>query len=110
MENCYLPEGSLMDTDMNVMYTSSLRMLEKAMYKGAILEGVCTVCDCRDMSLRIDLGCCEGIIPRDEVQLSSDGKDIGVITRVGKPCAFKVMEVVSGIQVLVMVVPFTLLS
>ena len=35
MENCYLPEGSLMDTDMNVMYTSSLRMLEKAMYSEA---------------------------------------------------------------------------
>lgn len=96
MENSYLPEGSLIDTDMNVMYTSSPRMLEKAMYKGKILEGICTLCDCRDMSLRVDLGCCEGIIPREEVQLSPDRKDIAVITRVGKPCAFKVIEVISG--------------
>ena len=96
MENSYLPEGSLIDTDMNVMYTSSPRMLEKAMYKGKILEGICTVCDCRDMSLRVDLGCCEGIIPKEEVQLSPEGKDIGVITRVGKPCAFKVTEVALG--------------
>ncbi|MBQ4066367.1 MAG: 30S ribosomal protein S1 [Clostridia bacterium] len=93
----YLPEGSLMDTDMNVAYTSSLRMLEKAMYKGRILEGLCTVCDCRDMSLRVDLGCCEGIIPKEEAQYSPDGgKDIAVITRVGKPCAFKVMKIVGG--------------
>ncbi|MBE6588240.1 MAG: 30S ribosomal protein S1 [Ruminococcaceae bacterium] len=97
MENIYLPEGSLIDTDMNVMYTSSLRMLEKAMYKGKILEGICTVCDCRDMSLHIDLGCCEGIIPREEVQLTcSGGKDIAVITRVGKPCAFKVTSITGG--------------
>ena len=98
-ENVYLPEGSLMDTDTNVMYTSSLRMLEKAMYKGKILEGICTVCDCRDMSLRVDLGCCDGIIPREEAQYSRDGsKDIAVITRVGKPVAFKVMKIIHSEQ------------
>jgi len=96
-ENIYLPEGSLIDTDMNVMYTSSIKMLEKAMYKGRILEGICTVCDCRDMSLRVDLGCCEGIIPKEEAQYSPEGgKDIAVITRVGKPCAFKVTRIVGG--------------
>ena len=94
MENLYLPEGRLMETDQNIMYTSSLRMLEKAMYKGKILEGLCTVCDCRDMSLRIDLGCCEGIIPKEEAQYCPEGgKDIAVITRVGKPCAFKVIRI-----------------
>ncbi|MBR6676277.1 MAG: 30S ribosomal protein S1, partial [Clostridia bacterium] len=96
-ENVYMPEGGLWETDSNVMYTSSLKMLEKAMYKGKILEGLCTVCDCRDMSLHIDLGCCEGIIPKEEAQYSPEGgKDIAVITRVGKPCAFKVLKVVSG--------------
>lgn len=94
-ENFYLPEGSLMDTDSNVMYTSSIKMLEKAMYKGKILEGICTVCDCRDMSLRVDLGCCEGIIPKEEAQFSPEGgKDIAVITRVGKPVCFKVVKIV----------------
>lgn len=96
-DNAYLPEGSLIDTDTNVMYLSSLRMLEKAMYKGKILEGICTVCDCRDMSLRVDLGICEGIIPREEAQYSPEGaKDIAVITRVGKPVAFKVMKITGG--------------
>lgn len=93
-ENIYLPEGSLMDTDANIMYTSSLRMLEKAMYKGKILEGICTVCDCRDMSLRVDLGFAEGIIPREYAQFDPAGtKDIAVITRVGKPVAFKVVKI-----------------
>ncbi len=93
-ENVYLPEGSLLNTQMNSTYTSSVKMLEKAMQRGMILEGVCTLCDCRDMSLRVDLGCCEGIIPKEEVQYSRDGKDIAVITRVGKPCAFKVVKII----------------
>ena len=48
-ENMYLPEGSLIDTDANILYTSSLRMLERAMRQGRILEAVATVCDCRDL-------------------------------------------------------------
>jgi len=93
-ENIYLPEGSLIDTDMNVMYTASLRMLERAMHRGKILEGMATLCDCSDMSLRVDLGCCEGIIPKEEAQFSSEGtKDIAVITRVGKPCCFKILSI-----------------
>ena len=55
-ENMYLPEGSLIDTDANILYTSSLRMLERAMRQGRILEAVATVCDCTDMSLHVDLG------------------------------------------------------
>ncbi len=93
-ENIYLPEGSLLNTQTNNAYTSSLKMLEKAMQRGKILEGICTLCDCRDMSLRVDLGCCEGIIPKEEAQYSTDGKDIAVITRVGKPCAFKIMKII----------------
>lgn len=95
-ENIYLPEGSLLNTQTNNAYTSSLKMLEKAMQRGKILEGICTLCDCKDMSLRVDLGCCEGIIPREEAQYSADGKDIAVITRVGKPCAFKVIKIIDS--------------
>lgn len=93
-DNIYLPEGSLIDTDTNVMYSASLNMLERAMKKGKILEGRATVCDCRDMSLRVDFGDCEGIIPREEAQLEGESaKDIAVITRVGKPVAFKVIKI-----------------
>ena len=95
-ENIYLPEGSLLNTQGNTAYTSSVKMLEKAMHKGKILEGVCTLCDCRDMSLRIDLGCCEGIIPKEEAQFTADEKDIAVLTRVGKPCAFKVIKIIDA--------------
>ncbi len=96
-DNIYLPEGSLYDTDTNIMYTSSLKMLEKAMYKGKILEGICTLCDCRDMSLRVDLDFCEAVIPKEEAQYCPEGgKDIAVITRVGKPVAFKVKKIIGG--------------
>ena len=93
-ENLYLPEGSLIDTDANILYTSSLRMLEKAMRQGRILEAVATVCDCTDMSLHVDLGFAQGIIPKEEALYSPEGgKDIAVITRVGKPVCFKVLKI-----------------
>ncbi len=94
-ENVYLPEGSLIDTDLNVMYTASLAMLERAMHRGRILEAVATLCDCRDMSLRVDFGFAKGIIRREDAHLSGEGaKDIAVITRVGKPVAFKVKQII----------------
>ena len=97
MQNVYMPEGSLINTETNIAYTSSLRMLERAMRRGVILEAMATVCDCTDMSLRVDLGCAEGIIPKDEAMYSQDGgKDIAVITRVGKPVCFKVMRIEQG--------------
>ncbi len=93
-ENMYLPEGSLIDTDANILYTSSLRMLERAMRQGRILEAVATVCDCTDMSLHVDLGFARGIIPKEEALFSpGGGKDIAVITRVGKPVCFKVLKI-----------------
>ncbi len=93
--NLYLPEGSLLETDLNVMYCASLSMLERAMNRGRILEAVAAVCDCSDMSLHVDFGFAEGIIPRVEAQAESFGKDIAVITRVGKPVCFKVMQILS---------------
>ena len=93
-ENAYLPEGYLLDTEANRTYTSSLRMLERAMRQGRILEAVATVCDCTDMCLHVDLGFAEGLIPKEEAVFSpGGGKDIAVITRVGKPVCFKVMEI-----------------
>lgn len=94
MQNTYLPEGSLIDTGANTMYTSSLKGLERAMRRGIILEATATVCNCTDMSLRVDLGFADGIIPKEEAMYCPDGgKDIAVITRVGKPVCFKVMHI-----------------
>ena len=94
MQNVYRPEGQLIETDSNKAYTSSLYMLERAMKRGIILEAVAKKCDCTDMSLKIDFGFCEGIIPRSEAMITSSGsKDIAVISRVGKPVCFKVQSI-----------------
>lgn len=94
IQNIYKPEGHLIETDANKAYTSSLYMLERAMKRGVILEAVAKKCDCTDMSLKIDFGFCEGIIPRSEAMIAAAGvKDIAVISRVGKPVCFKVKSI-----------------
>ena len=52
-DNLYLPEGGLLGTEQNIMYLSSIRMLERAMRRGVILEAVVKVCDCTDMTLHV---------------------------------------------------------
>lgn len=93
-ERRYAPEGSLVGTPENTAYISSLHGLERAMAQGKILEGIVRMCDCTDMSLRVDLGDITGIIAREDAVYNHDGsevKDIAIITRVGKPVCFKVI-------------------
>ena len=92
MQNQYLPEGSIISTLENQEYLYSLSSLEKAMEKQKILEANAILCD-SDFRLHVDLRCCKGIMPRNEVQYSPNGedvKDIAVLTRVGKPICFKI--------------------
>lgn len=97
MQNMYLPEGSLIGTGANTAYTSSLKGLERAMRRGVILEAIATVCNCNDMSLKVDLGFADGIIPKEEAMYCpGGGKDIAVITRVGKPVCFKIVQINDG--------------
>ena len=94
-DNVYLPEGNRIGTAQNREYTSSVYGLEKARLEGRILEGPVTKCDSSDFSLFVDLCGVTGIIPREEVAYSPEGettKDIAIITRVGKPVCFKVLE------------------
>ncbi len=94
IKNKYVPEGYLISSEANRLYTSSLKNLESAMKQGVILEGMATVCDCTDMSLRVRLGSFEGIIEHSEAMYcSGDIKDIAVITRVGKPVCFKIKSI-----------------
>ncbi len=96
-QNVYKPEGYLLDSEQNRLFTSSVYMLDRAMKKGIILEGVAKMCDCTDMSLKIDFGFCQGIIPREEAMTAGAGsKDIAVISRVGKPVCFKVKSIIQG--------------
>lgn len=95
MNNKYLPEGELCRTAENREYIGSLTGLEKAMREGKILEGVVNLCDSDTYTLHIDLGGIDGVIRREDAIYGAEAKDIAIITRVGKPVAFKVMDIVN---------------
>lgn len=93
MKNIYAPEGSLIHTAENQEYISSLAGLEKAYYEGKILESMVMFCD-SSLRLHIDLNGVIGIMDKEETLFCRYGetvKDIAIITRVGKPIAFKVI-------------------
>ncbi len=88
--NDFFPEGTLIHTYENKKALSSLAGLEKAMAEETVLEARATLCD-RDFNLIFSLGGMRAVMPREEVSLVENGgtvRDIAVITRVGKPCAF----------------------
>lgn len=94
MINSYMPEGLIMGSSLNRELCSSRQGLERAMSQGIILESVATLCDSQ-MNLHVELHDAVGIIPKEEVVYCREGervKDIAVITRVGKPVAFKVVD------------------
>lgn len=91
-ENSYLPEGMLYNTPDNRGAICSPVSLERAMTTGKILESVAAMCD-KDLNLIVKLGAYRGIIYKEEAALGNV-KDIGVISRVGKPVCFKVCEII----------------
>lgn len=93
MNNTYMPEGSLLHTQKNQEYISSLAGLQKAFEEDKILESTVLFCDSA-FRLHIDLGEVIGIMDKDDVVFCRFGeitKDIAIITRVGKPISFKVI-------------------
>ena len=93
MKNIYMPEGCLLNTPENQEYISSIGGLEKAFLEGKILESTVTFCD-SSFRLHIDLNGIIGIMEKEETLFCREGetlKDIAIITRVGKPIAFKVI-------------------
>ena len=91
----YRPEGALLESSQNREYLSSLAGLERAMNRGAIVEGIATLCD-EEMRLHVDLHCARGIIDAAETlacRVGESKKDIAVITRVGKPVACKILGI-----------------
>lgn len=61
----YWPEGMLLETEENRYYLQNEETLQSAMRIGQILEGRALLCD-YDHNLVVDMGCCRGIIPREE--------------------------------------------
>lgn len=93
--NHFMPEGSLIYTQENTSYISSLSGLERAMRENKTLEARATMCD-NDLNLHVDLCGIKGIIPKNECLLTHNNeeiKDIAIITRVGKPVCFKVVAI-----------------
>ncbi len=92
--NSYKPEGTLISSEKNYEYISSISGLERAAERGIILEGVATLCD-HELNLRVDFPCgISGKIPKNEALLSKEGehaKDIAILTRVGKAVSFKIV-------------------
>ncbi|MBQ8248395.1 MAG: S1 RNA-binding domain-containing protein [Clostridia bacterium] len=91
MTEAYYTEGTLLNTEKNREYISSLEGLERAMHEGRILEAVAVRAH-GAQTLTVELGELYGTIEKNEVQLTNGEavKDIAVITRVGKPVCFKV--------------------
>lgn len=93
MAKNYLPEGKRIGTDINNEYIHSLKGLETAMIRGDIIEAVALRCTA-DMTLEFDFGEAVGIMRREECTIETDIKDIAIITRVGKPVCFKVVNII----------------
>ena len=95
MTNTYKPEGMLISSPENRELLSSLSGLERARDSGKILEATVLLCDSA-MRLHVNLYGIEGIIEKEECAWCRQDealKDIAIITRVGKPVAFKVMGI-----------------
>ncbi len=96
MQDRFMPEGYLLDTNENREACRTLASLEYAYMQGTTIEGTVTKCD-TDKNLTVKLGSFTGIIPKNEVVLVADDeevRDIAVITRVGKAVAVKITEIV----------------
>ena len=92
----FAPEGALIGTAENEACLKSLAEIEKAMKEGRILEARALWCEA-DLTLRFRLGDLEGYLPKEEVCVLEEGaevRDIAVICRVGKPCVFRIKEIV----------------
>ena len=94
-QNEYLPEGKISATAAVREYTGTPEGLERAMLEGTILEGRSFLCD-NDQNLHVTVGMFTGTIPRDECVYTPEGektKDIAIISRVGKPVCFKIIDI-----------------
>lgn len=96
MPNIYRPEGHLIDTPENRQALDSLASLREAMVSERILESRAMVCDSRQ-NLVVEMGCCRGMIPRDETVIGIDDgstREIAIISRVNKPVSFIVTDII----------------
>ncbi len=92
----FVPEGGIINSEENLGYLASTAALLKAKGLGKILEYRAESCS-PSHDLVLNLPACRAVIPREECALGvAEGKtrDIAIISRVGKPVAFEVSEVI----------------
>ncbi len=90
----FYPEGKFIESAENKYYLKSISNLSQAQREGRILEAKAIVCD-SNHNLIVDLGCCKGIIYRDEGALGiREGtvRDIAIISRVNRPVCFIITD------------------
>ena len=90
----YFPEGELYNRAENRIALASAENMRRAMKTGQILEAPALSAN-TELTLEVDIGNDKrGIIPREEAVYLTSGeslKEIGIIGRVGKAVAFKVI-------------------
>lgn len=94
----YAPEGVRLESEWNQHLTQSLDGLLKARDTGAIVEGMVVSCD-QEHNLVVACGALRGIIPRAECAIgieSGQTREIAILSRVGKPVSFVVVEAEPG--------------
>lgn len=96
-DNIFMPEA-----DAAALFPLTAERLSAAKRNGETLSSVAMLCG-KDMDLCVRLDCGIGVIPREECVFDAHGdgiKDIAVISRVGKPICFKVLDASGGTPVL----------
>lgn len=94
MKQKYLPEGSKLYLEENLRAVANLDGLRAAARSGAVLEGLAVSCD-PSHDLIVELPCGRAVIPRNECALGiAEGttREIAILSRVGRPVAFRVLE------------------
>ena len=90
----YAPEGVRLDSEWNRHLTESLDGLRQARDSGAIVEGMAVSCD-QERNLIVACGALRATIPRTECAIgieSGETREIAILSRVGKPVSFVVVE------------------
>ena len=93
--DAYTPEGWRLESKENRAALESPKSLLKAQRQGKILEAKALVCD-KAHNLWVNLGCMQGMIPREEGALGiREGtvRDIALLARVNRPVCFIVQEI-----------------
>jgi len=89
----YLPEGMLLTSPQNLLYTASHTAMARAAETGCILEGRVVLCDAQH-DLVVDINGLRGRIPRREAAVGIEEgttREIAILSRVGKPVCFKIL-------------------